>query len=98
MQGNEYRKIHEIVIPKFCTEVSKTQFIYPDLVKVSNLPPQSDKMCPVKPGSWEIKNYVTDNKVPKRLLLGINRWKILVEVYKNDILVLLEAFYAVVSS
>lgn len=98
MSGNEYRKIHEAVVPKFCTEISTTKLVYPDLVKASNLPPQSDKMCPIKPGSWEIKSFIFENKVPSRILLGIKKWKIVAEMYKNDVLVLVEAFYAVISN
>lgn len=57
--GNEYRKIFptskRIV---FCDLMQKDTAVYPDILKGSNLPPQTPDMCPLPPNHYTIKDYM----------------------------------------
>lgn len=64
--GNEFRKIiPNINRPNLCTCLNTDQYLYPDLVNISNFPPQSPNLCPMPPGKFFINNFVIDTtKLP----------------------------------
>lgn len=59
MQGNEYRKvIPDFVKNKMCTFFKESNLIYNTIVPFSNIPPQSNNMCPWEPKKYWIKEYL----------------------------------------
>lgn len=62
--GNEYRLMpYKIGPKKFCNTLKDEQMIYPELLKVSDLPSQDT--CPIMPGKYNIHGYQPDvSKIP----------------------------------
>lgn len=84
LQGNEYRRVYERLIPRFCTEMSTTDYLFPNFLQATSLPQQSPEMCPIKPGTYFITDYFCNEKPPKHFMLGIKNWKASIEfLYKR---------------
>lgn len=59
--GNEYRKIlPDFTRDQLCSFIKTTPYIYPDLLKFSNFPPQKPNMCPAPSKKYWLKNYNLD--------------------------------------
>lgn len=97
-QGNEYRKfLPTIKFEKVCTKMNEDTIIYPDLVKVSNFPPQGPDFCPFPVNSnYKVENYLLDIEnanVP--VPFNIRKVKVTMRFYANKILALDVVYYVV---
>lgn len=81
LQGNEFRQIMEKDVTEFCTHIATSPVFYKDFLDRSTLPKQSKDMCPIKPGFYEIKDFIMAQELPKHMFLGLKRWRVNAEAY-----------------